>query len=306
MIWIMDLRTLRYFIYVVEAQSFSRAAEHLRVAQPALSRQIRKLEDEFGTPLLVRSVRGIQLTDAGALLFRRAQSLLRQATQTFEDVKAQASSVGGEVTVGSSLATGQRIAPALLRHCAAQHPDIRINLVEGFSGYVYSRFLQNELSLCLIHNPPTHAGIVIEPLVEEPLYLLGLNRQPLDMKHWYKYPLVLPSKTHSLRLLLEAAAAKRGHELLVKYNVDGLGMTSTIVGSGLACTILARDIALELMKKNGLAGAAIPDASLHWVLSLAYRLDQSSARPVQVVCDAIRQIVSPKAPKPGRRHAARQ
>ena len=74
----MDFRALRYFVHVAEARSFSKAAVQLRVAQPALSRAIRKLEDELGVELVLRTGRQLELTEAGLLLLQRAHSLTRQ------------------------------------------------------------------------------------------------------------------------------------------------------------------------------------------------------------------------------------
>src|SRR6267154_1681195 len=101
----MDLRTLRYFVYVAEARSFSKASLQLRVAQPALSRQIRKLEDELGVELVLRTGRQLELTDAGLLLLQRAHSLMRQVAQTEDDVRAHGSRIRGTMTLGGSPAT---------------------------------------------------------------------------------------------------------------------------------------------------------------------------------------------------------
>lgn len=291
----MDLRALRYFLCVVEAQSFSKAAAYLHIAQPALSRQVRKLEEELGTLLLVRSGRGIELTEAGALLLQRGESLMRQAGQMVEDVKAQASALSGSVSVGSTLATGQRLAPALLGYCNEYCPTVSVSLVEGPSGYIYERFLRNELTLCLLHNPPPHEGIVLEPLLSERLYLVGpprnRKRTPLNPDAWHSYPLVMPGRTHSLRMLVESVAKEQKVTLDARYTVDGLGMTHAIVASGLAYAVLARSLAQKLMD-DGLEGVELPHSEASWILMLGSRSDQKNARPVQAVKDAIRIVVA--------------
>ncbi len=292
----MDLRALRYFLCVVEARSFSKAAAFLRVAQPALSRQVRKLEEELGMPLLIRSGRGLELTEAGALMLQRGQSLLQQAGQMIEDVKAQASALSGSVTVGATLATGQRLAPPLLQYCDQHCPNVSVNLVEGFSSYIYDRFLRNELTVCLLHNPPAHEGVLMEPLMTERLYLIGpplsdKRSRPLDGKAWHSYPLVIPSWNHSIRMLIEQTAEQQSVSLDVRYVVDGLGMTSEIIRAGLAYAILARSVAEKLME-SGLQAVELPNSSASWVLTLTSRIDQKSARPVQAVREAIRTVVA--------------
>src|SRR3546814_12050142 len=96
----MDLRELRYFIYVAELKRFSKASVHLRIAQPALSRQVRKLEEELGVDLPVRSGRGLELTAAGRLLLQRPYGFLRQVTHTRDDVRAQAKERAGPLQIG--------------------------------------------------------------------------------------------------------------------------------------------------------------------------------------------------------------
>ena len=130
----MDLRALRYFVHVAEARSFSKAAVQLRIAQPALSRQIRKLEDEVGIALILRTRRQLELTDAGLLLLQRAHSLLRQAAQTADDVRAHGSRVQGTLTLGVSPTICEALVPRIARECATLHPELHLNFVEGFSG----------------------------------------------------------------------------------------------------------------------------------------------------------------------------
>src|SRR5260221_14796513 len=84
----MELRTLRYFVHVADARSFSKASVFLRVAQPALSRQVRKLEDEIGMPLFVRAGHHLELTEAGGVLLDPAHLFLRQVSDALHEVGA--------------------------------------------------------------------------------------------------------------------------------------------------------------------------------------------------------------------------
>ena len=154
----MELRTLRYFVHVADARSFSKASVFLRVAQPALSRQIRKLEDEIGMPLFVRAGHHLELTEAGGLLLNRAHLLLRQASNTLEEVRASATNLAGTLTIGVSPATSELVAPLLMRECAQRYPQLRLDFIEGFSRYVFEQLLNQGLTLCLIHNPPPAQG----------------------------------------------------------------------------------------------------------------------------------------------------
>ncbi len=297
----MDLRSLRYFVHVAEARSFSKAAVQLRIAQPALSRQIRKLEDEVGIELILRTRRQLELTDAGVLLLQRAHSLLRQVAQAADDVRAHGLRVQGTLTLGISPTICEALAPRIVRECAALHPDLRLNFVEGFSGFIFQRLIDQELTLCLMHNPPRHRTIEIEPLLTEPMYLIGPGAAfkasaPAKTLPPVKagmalsgVPLILPNRTHGLRMLVERGAAEYGGHLDVAFQVDGYTTTKALVVAGLGYTILPysavrREAGAGLISAVRLRKPALPA----WTLSAAYRKDQGPARAVT----ALRNIIA--------------
>src|SRR5271170_6876522 len=112
----MELRQLRYFIAVAERLSYSKAAQHLHITVPPLSRQIRQLEEELGVQLLVRDRRGVALTDAGRMLLREAKSLATQTEHVLECVRLAKMGETGRVRVGIGLALGERISRVLIEH----------------------------------------------------------------------------------------------------------------------------------------------------------------------------------------------
>jgi LysR family nitrogen assimilation transcriptional regulator len=298
----MDLRTLRYFVYVAESRSFSKAAVQLRIAQPALSRQIRKLEDEVGIALILRTRRQLELTDAGLLLLQRAHSLLRQAAQTADDVRAHGVRVQGTLTLGVSPTICEALVPRIVRDCALRHPELRLNFVEGYSGFVFQRLVNQELTLCLMHNPPRHRGIDIEPLLTEPMYLIGPGSRsgaqtsagskvlpPVKagmMLHQLK--LILPNRTHSLRMLVERAAAEYGGHLDVAIQVDGYVTTKALVDAGLGYTILPYSAVRQEIETGQLSAVRLRKPALSpWTLSAAYRKDHGPARAVAALRNVI-------------------
>jgi len=297
----MDLRSLRYFVYVAEARSFSKAAVQLRVAQPALSRQIRKLEDELGVELILRAGRQLELTEPGLLLLQRAHSLMRQVAQTTDDVRAHGSRIRGTMTLGVSPATCEVLGPLIVRACARRYPDLHLNFVEGFSGYLFNRLVDQELTLCLMHNPPKHKGIEIIPLLAESLYLVGpgkgtdgvaaLRRDATQRRSnktmaVEKLPLVLPNRTHSLRMLIERTFAARGR-INVAVQVDGYTTTKALVTAGVGYTILPYSSVHQQVESGELSAIRLRDPEMSWTLSLAYRTDQRTARGVNALKDII-------------------
>lgn len=291
----MDLRTLRYFVHVAEARSFSKAALQLRIAQPALSRQIRKLEDEVGIALILRTRRQLELTDAGLLMLQRAHSLLRQAAQTADDVRAYGSRIHGTVTLGVSPTVCEVLVPRIVRDCAARHPELRLNFVEGVSGFIFGRLINHELTLCLMHNPPRHRGIEIEPLLSEPMYFIGPGSRsealpPVKPRTMLDdVQLILPNRTHGLRMLVERAAAEHGTHLNVAIQVDGYVTTKALVAAGLGYTVLPYSAARAEVDNGQLSAVRLRKPALSpWTLSAAYRKDHGPALGVT----ALRNIIA--------------
>lgn len=288
----MDLRTLRYFIYVAEARSFSKAAVQLGIAQPALSRQVRKLEDELGLELIRRTRRQLELTDAGLVLLERAHSLTRQLAQAADDVRAQGSLIRGTMTLGVSPTICESLLPCIARESAVRHPQLQLNFIEGFSGFIFKRLIDQELTLCLMHNPPHHQGIYIEPLFTEAMYLVGpaapcTLAPPNSAMTLDRVPLILPNRTHNLRMLIERAVTEQGRRLGAVTQVDGYTTTKAFVAAGLGYTVLPYSSVQREVETGQFSAVKLRKPALTWTLSLAYRKDQRGARAVAAVCDII-------------------
>jgi LysR family nitrogen assimilation transcriptional regulator len=292
----MDVRALRYFVHVAEARSFSKAAAQLRVAQPALSRQVRKLESELGIELIDRSGRQIGVTDAGQLLLSRAHSLIRQFAQTSDDVRAHGENVAGSLTIGVSPATCEVLGPHIVEESRRRYPGLRLNFVEGFSRFIFEQLVNQELTLCLMHDPPRQRGIEIEPLIAEPMYLVGPGRQaqPSERAHGKlslrQIPLILPNRTHGLRMLIERALA--GRTVKIAAEVDGFTLTKAMVAAGLGYTILPYNAVHQQVKDGAFSAVPLQSPKLSWTLSLAFRSEQRTVRTVNAVRAIIRDQVA--------------
>lgn len=291
----MELRTLRYFVHVADARSFSKASVFLRVAQPALSRQIRKLEDEIGMPLFVRAGHHLELTEAGALLLNRAHVLLRQVSNTLDEVRASASNLGGTLTIGVSPATSELVAPLLMGECAKRYPALRLDFIEGFSRYVFDQLVNQGLTLCLIHNPPPHKAIDVHPLLVEAMYLVGPPPRPGGLAAVTArtkldgLPFILPNEAHALRRLIERAFG-RAHArsaLTIAAQTDGMVTTRALVSAGQGYTILPYSAIHQQLMVGQISAARLHDIDIPWILSLACWNDQRAARSVLAVRDIL-------------------
>jgi LysR family nitrogen assimilation transcriptional regulator len=144
---LLDLRSIRSFMYVAEAGSFTRAAAQLSMAQSALSRQVRDLEDELGVLLLHRTGRGAELTEAGQRFLSRAKKLLLNASALSADMKALSGANIETVTLGVPPSISHILLALLLDRVKRQYPHIRMRVVEGFSGHIYEWLLSSTLPI---------------------------------------------------------------------------------------------------------------------------------------------------------------
>ena len=138
----MDLRSLNYFTVVAEELNFTRAAQRLNMSQPPLSNQIRNLEEELGTQLFVRGGRSLQLTEAGLLLYRRAEQLLDLAERTREEVSSFAMGLSGTLCLGSVAGLAAFLTGRWLAGFREEYPLVRFEIANGSSDDISDQILR--------------------------------------------------------------------------------------------------------------------------------------------------------------------
>ena len=238
----MELRQLRYFIRVVELGSMGRAALDLGVGTPALSQQISRLEGELSTRLLQRTTTGVLPTDAGLAFFRQAQLAIRHA-----DAAAQAARqarLAGHVSIGLAPSTSGVLALPLLEAMRERYPDVRLRLVESLSGNLATLLNARQLDLAVLFETDGARRWRVLPLLDERLFVIGRRELPgmptgrsVRIARLASLPLVLPSGTHGLRAILDAAFARERCVPHVVLEIDGLAVLMDAVRAGLAATI---------------------------------------------------------------------
>lgn len=239
----MNLKQLQYFVRVFEMQNMTRAAESLHVAQPALSQQIALLEDELGVRLLNRGARGVQPTSEGALLYRHAQTILRQVDTTRSLLAKNDTRIAGTVSIGLASSTARMIALPLMKLVKQEFPGIVLEIVDIPSADLTKLVLQGRVDFSLSPDQQSIKGIEITPLLIEDLYLLTHSSVKLPQKNVpidriVAIPLILPSLPNQLRARVDHAFLSAR----LTYNLFAEASTSAIlipaVREGLAATIL--------------------------------------------------------------------
>src|SRR5881392_3856789 len=168
----MDTRQLAAFCAVVERQSFSQAAERLGVTQPAVSQQVRALEERLGKRLLDRSGRRVEPTEAGLALYRGAQRLLALEGQLLEELEAgEGGELGGTLRVGASTGPGSTVVPVLLCEFQRRNPGVAVALSISDTQSVVDRVATRELELGVVGAARRHRGVVFEPFFRDEVVL---------------------------------------------------------------------------------------------------------------------------------------
>jgi len=174
-----DLRRLQYFLAVARERNFTRAAEQLHIAQPALSRQVRLLEDELGVALLHRTTHSFELTEAGAFLLERGPAVLAGVEELWRAVRTYGSGDSGSVVLAYGASASYETAPKLLGALAARHPDVQIATAVKSVSEIVAGVTEGSIDLGLIRCPPTDAGLDTRTVRHEPQGLLVRRDHPL-------------------------------------------------------------------------------------------------------------------------------
>jgi DNA-binding transcriptional LysR family regulator len=168
---LMDTRQLAAFCAVVEKSSFSQAAERLGVTQPAVSLQVRALEERLGQTLLDRSGRRVEPTEAGLRLYRSAQRMLALEEQLYDEVAAESGELQGTLAIGASTGPGAHLVPLLLCEFQRDHPDLRVALSIWDTQTVSEKVARRELELGVVGALRRNRSLEFEPLVRDEIVL---------------------------------------------------------------------------------------------------------------------------------------
>lgn len=289
-----DLRQLRYFVAIVEHGSFSRAAEFLHVAQPALSLHVRNMETDLGVPLLFRSPRGVVATEAGTILLRHARTVLDQIAVAEEEIRGQHSDPAGEVRLGLPATIGQILAVPLLTQLHLRHPRIRLRIAEAMSGYVQDWLREGRIDLAVLYGEAAEQGITLDPLFDEPLQFFGTptmlrdaglpaDGAGLPLALVAQNPLILPGKGHGLRDLIDRHAAAAGANVNPVIDVDSYSNIKALVMNGLGFSILPHNAIAEEMAQGLLQSHPVVGPVIRRRVHLAHSTERPLTNAVGVV-----------------------
>lgn len=281
----MDIRQLRNFVQIVELSSITAAAERLNIAQPALSRQVKALEDELAVPLLRRHGRGVMPTEEGLRLAARARVILEDIDDLATDVSGAQKTLSGTITLGLPPTVAEVLATHLIERTMETHPEVKLRIVSGFSGHVQDWLIRGAIDLGVAYEGQKSSAIKSQAIIMEQLFLIQRGEQegvrdgtPITASEALAQPLILPNPEHGLRKRIDQIASDQGIELDVRLEIDILPTMLAFVDRGLGATILPLMSVNEHVASGRLIAQPIIRRSIDRTLILMTPLNRPASR----------------------------
>lgn len=242
----MELRQLRYFVAIVDHGSLSRAARVLHIAQPALTQQVRQLEEELEAQLLHRSAQGVIATDAGKTFYEHAQAILKQVTDAKSAVAQSNDKPSGTVALGIPQSVSGALALPLLTAIRATYPEITLLLTEELTGNLIVQLKSGRINLAVLFDDGQLSPFASTPMVEEEMmYITRANSQygavkkkSVTLAQAIKAPLILPGLQHGVRPRIENIVRSHGMSLDNVIEINSVAILKSAILADIGATIL--------------------------------------------------------------------
>jgi LysR family transcriptional regulator, nitrogen assimilation regulatory protein len=240
----MEIRHLQYFMSVVRAGSLSRAAIESKVTQPALSRQMSLLEAEFGERLLVRTGRGILLTDAGRLFAKHGEKILKSVEELRSEMRSGLVEPTGDLAFGLPPSVGLSLGAQAVQTFHRKFPKVSLRVVEAYSSTVSDLLMSGRIDVAILYDVSANKSLETVALLEEELFLVSTPFDERELQSAYdsaalaRVPLILPTAPNGLRILVDGFMRAGSEELLLVAEVDALEVQKELIKSGMGYGVL--------------------------------------------------------------------
>ena len=293
----MDLKQLRAFVTVAETGSVTRASALLNLVQPAVSRQLRLLEEDLGTELFDRSRHGMQLTAQGKTMLEYARRILGEVARAKAEIQPTEGPVAGIVSIGLLASTSDLLATRLAAEVARRYPHIRLRLTIGYAGHLQDWLEAGDVDAALLYGQKESPALHVKPLLEESLWAVAApaarlsRKRPLPLERVAREPFVLPAAPQGLRAVIEHAAAEAGVALQVFAETNALSVQKELVAQGHGWTILPSVCVTQEVERGLLSAAPLASPGLQRAIVLAAPSSRQATAPVRCVVGALMDCV---------------
>ncbi len=290
----MDYDQLASFLEVAKLQSFSRAAEKIYRTQPAISSQVRLLEQECGEKLFDRSGKKVLLTPAGEILRRYAQKLLDMQKEALQAIAELNQTPRGKLYIGANEATCLYVLPNTFARFKRLYPLVQISIYRNFSHKILQKVQEGAVDLGIVTLPLTANNMEVISVFRDEVQVVVAKNHPLakrrsvTVEEVAHYPLIVPKTGHT-RVVLDRLLRPYREHIQISMELASVETIKKFVGAGLGISLISRtyaqaEVAARLLKLIPLEGQ-----DLHRELGLIYRRDRYLSLPAKVFIDVVRE-----------------
>ncbi|GEQ78141.1 LysR family transcriptional regulator [Comamonas testosteroni] len=297
----MELRQLRYLIGVCEAGGVLAASRMLHIAQPALSQSIAALEDELGVQLFVRTNRGMKLTSEGQTFVDHAHVVLADVERARSSVRPVEANLEGEVVLGLPTTVALVATLPILKATRARFGKLKVKIIESHSGFLGEWLHAGRLDLSVLFVSGNELAFECRPLLSEKLGLVTIpqncpSNSETSLRSIADMPLLLPSKEHGLRRIIDNVCAEHGVQLNVIAEIDSLPNIKKAVRAGMGSTILSPGALSDEVSEGVLAMTTICtphiERQVACATSITRPITPATAAMISIVTEQIEMLVN--------------
>ena len=296
----MDESQLKIFLAIAESGAYSRAAMKLSVSQPILSRRMKTLEDTLGVSLFHRTGRGIILTEAGEVLKKHALNIVQSIKLAKHEVREASASPSGTVVLGMPASISEMLAVPLITEFKAIYPNVSLQLLEGYSGLLLEWLAEGITDIAVIYDKPGLAGIFQNPdhFLTDEIFLLGpvsdpegIGEGPVDARVLARLPLILPSRPHGIRVLVEEALSGLRLSPRVFMEINSNHSMVKLVAREIGYAVLPYFCAATEVKKGSVKVWRIQNPTIVRSLSISISTQRPSTAAVRSLSLILRRSI---------------
>ena len=298
----MDYDQLASFLEVAKQQSFSRAAEKLFRTQPAISAQVRLIEQECGEKLFDRSGKKVLLTPAGEILSRYAQKMMGLHKEVLEAIAELNQTPRGKLYIGANEATCLYVLPKTFAKFKQLYPLVQISIYRNFSHKIVQKVQENAVDLGIVTLPQTANNMEVIPVFRDEVqvvvpknHILAKNRS-VTVEEVAHHPLILPKTGHTRVTIDRLLRAYRDH-IQISMELASVETIKKFVGAGLGISLISRTYAQAEVAAGVLKLIPLDGQKIHRELGLIYRRDRYLSLPAKVFIEVVRESTKASVPK---------
>jgi LysR family transcriptional regulator, nitrogen assimilation regulatory protein len=292
----MELRSLHYFVRIAELGSITRAAAHLHVAQPALTRHVQRLEDELNVALFTRANRGVRLTEAGQKLLDGATRILRDIERTGDEIRAQDAHPSGKIVLGVTPTLCPVLVPELFARMRGDYPMIELKVMHAGMVRLEEFVIDGRVDIALLSELSRSRLIQSTRLAEEEMVLVtrpgaragGPSGGTVGGDELRRTPLILGD---GLRAAMDALLAGHGVELSVETELNDHETIRLMVQQGAGATVLPLSAVSRECARGVLEAHRITEKGVFRTLALGVRASRNASLAREAVARMIRAMV---------------